>query len=100
MLIKLCSSLLLLLLFHLDLVRILEALKQPRLIALDIIPIPNANLPGSQPIFPTSSEQRMSRQPLDYLSDELSRTQGQSSIAQRSKHDLKAYLSPDVVTDL
>ena len=78
----------------------MEAPKQQCLIALDIIPIPNANLPGSQPIFPTSSEHRMSRQPLDYLSDELSRTQGQSSIAQRSKHDLKAYLSPDVVTDL
>ncbi len=42
----------------------------------------------------------MARQPLNYLNEELSKTQGQSSIAQRSKHDLMAYLNPDVITDL
>ena len=75
-------------------------LEQRHLISLDVIPAPNANLPGSQQIFPTANEHRIARQPLDYLNEELSKTQGQSSIAQRSKHDLLAYLSPDVVTDL
>ena len=71
-----------------------------RLIFADIIPIPNSNLPGSQSPFSTSKEHRISRQSLAYLDEELSRTQGQSSIAQRSKNDLKAYLNPDVITDL
>lgn len=89
---------------------------QPRLLSVDealqfspfssivpfgpnIIPTPNADLPGSQPIFSTSDERHISRQPLEYLGEELSRTQGQSSVAQRSKHELKAYLNPDVITD-
>lgn len=71
-----------------------------RLIFSDLIPIPNSNIPGSQPPFSTSKEHRISRQPLAYLDEELSRTQGQSSIAQRSKNDLKAYLNPDVITKL
>ena len=66
----------------------------------DIIPTPNANLPGPRHVFPTAKEHRIARQPLDYLSGELSRTQGKSSIAQRSKHDLLAFLGPDIVTDL
>lgn len=75
-------------------------LKQRHLTAPGIIPTPNANLPGSQNIFPIADEARTARQPLDYLSGELSKSQGQSSIAQRSKHDLLVYLSPDAVTDL
>lgn len=75
-------------------------LKQRHLTAPGIIPTPNANLPGSQNIFPTPNEDRIARQPLDYLGEELSKSQGQSSIAQRSKHDLLVYLSPDAVTDL
>ena len=71
-----------------------------RLIFSDIIPVPNSNIPGSQPPCSTSKEHRISRQPLAYLDEELSRTQGQSSIAHRSKNDLKGYLNPDVITDL
>ena len=66
----------------------------------DIIITPNANLPGSQPIFPTPEEHRCARQPLDYLDEELSRFQGQSSVVQRAKTELKAYLNQDDVTDL
>ena len=73
---------------------------QRHLTSSDVIPTPNANLPGSQQMFPTANEHRIARQPLDYLSEELSKTQGKSAIAQRSKHDLLTYLSPDVVTDL
>lgn len=97
---KLCSSLLSLPLFLLVLVSVTRPPKQHRLTPPDIIPTPNANLPGSQPIFSTSKEHRTSRQPLEYLDEELSRTQGQSGIAERSKHDLKAYLNPEVITDL
>lgn len=97
---KLCNSLLSLRLFRLVLVRVTGVPKQQRLTPSDIIPTPNANLHGPPSIFTTSNEHRMSRQPLDYLGEELSRTQGQSSIAQRSKHDLKAYLDPHVITDL
>lgn len=79
---------------------LLDFVKQQRLTPPDIIPTPNADLPGSQPIFSTSDERHISRQPLEYLGEELSRTQGQSSVAQRSKHELKAYLNPDVITDL
>lgn len=75
-------------------------LKKRHLTPSDIIPTPNANLPGSEQIFPTASEHRVARQPLDFLDEELSNTQGLSSIAQRSKHDLLIYLNPDVVTDL
>lgn len=75
-------------------------LKQRHLTSSDVIPTPNANLSGSQQIFPSANEHRIARQPLDYLSEELSKTQGKSSMAQRSKHDLLTYLSPDVVTDL
>lgn len=97
---KLCSSLLSLPLFHLVLVSVTAVPKQSHLTPPDIIPTPNANLPGSQPIFSTSNEHRTSRQPLDYLNEELSRTQGQSSVVHRSKHDLQAYLNPDIVTYL
>lgn len=97
---KLCSSLPSLLSFHLVLVSVTRVPKQQRLTPPDIIPTPNANLPGSQPIFSTSNEHRISRQPLDYLGEELFRSQGQSSIVQRSKHDLMAYLNPNVITDL
>lgn len=65
----------------------------------DIIPAPDANLPGSQPIFPIPNEYQTSRQSLLFLDEDLSRTQGQSSVAHRSKNDLKAYLNPDVITD-
>ncbi|KAL2039924.1 hypothetical protein N7G274_007327 [Stereocaulon virgatum] len=65
----------------------------------DIIPIPNVNLPNSQPLFPTPQEQQTARQPLDYLNDELSRTQGQSNVAQRARDDLMSYLSQDNITD-
>ena len=75
-------------------------LTQRHLTIPDVVPTPNANLPGSHQIFPTAKEHRIARQPLDYLSEELSKTQGQSSVAQRSKHDLLVYLSPDAVTDL
>ncbi len=75
-------------------------LGQQRLTPPDIITIPNANLPGSQTIFSTSNEHSKSRQPLEYLDEELSKTQGQSSITQRSKDDLKAYLNPNAITDL
>ena len=78
----------------------IEAPKQQRLTPPDIIPAPNANVPGSQPIFATPNEHRMSRQPLLYLDEDLSRTQGQSSVAQRSKNDLKAYLNSEFITDL
>lgn len=101
MLMKLCNSPLSLQLFHLVPVRFTGFPKQQRrLTPLDIIPTPNANLHGSQPIFTTSDEHRVSRQPLDYLDKELSRNQGQSSIVQRSKQELKAYLNADVITDL
>ena len=97
---KLCNSLHSPLLFLLVLVGVAEFLRQSHLTPPDIIPTPNANLPGSQPIYPTANEHHMARQPLTYLNDELSRTKGQSSIAQRSKHELMAYLNPDVTTDL
>lgn len=67
---------------------------------LDIIPIPNANLPDSQPLFPNPQEQQTARQPLDYLNEELSRTQGQSNVVQRARDDLMSYLSQDNITDL
>lgn len=74
--------------------------KQQRLTPPDIVPTPNSNLPSSQPIFSTPNEHRISRRSLDYLGEELSRTQEPSSIVQHSKRELKAYLHPDVITDL
>lgn len=74
--------------------------EQRRLTPPDIIPTPNANVPSSQPIFLTAKEHRLARQPLDHLNEELSKSRGQSNIAQRSKNALKAYLNADVVTDL
>ena len=100
MLMRLCSSPPSLLSFRLVLVSIDEVAKQPRLILLDVIPTPKSNFPNSLPVFQTANEHRMARQPLDYLSEELSKSQGQSSIAQRSKHDLIAYLNPAIITDL
>ena len=97
---KLCNTRLFLQLFRLVLVSITEDLKQQCLIPPDVIPTPNANLPGSQPIFSTIHEHGIARQQLDLLNDELSKSKGQSSIAQRSKRDLVAYLNPDVITDL
>ena len=70
------------------------------LIMIDIIPIPNANLPGSQPIFSTPEEKCSARQSLEYLNSEVSRTNGQSTLAQRARHDLKPYLDQEGVTDL
>ena len=67
---------------------------------LDIIPAPNVNFSSPHPIFPTLPEQRAARQPLDILDEELAKTRGQSSMAQRAKDDLKSYLSQDVITDL
>ena len=97
---KLCNSLLSPLLFLLDLVSVADILRHSHLTSPDIIPTPNANLPGSQPVFPTANEHHIAHQSLTYLNDELSKTQGQSSIAQRSKLELMAYLNPDVITDL
>ena len=67
---------------------------------IDIIPAPNLNFSSPHPIFPTLPEQRAARQPLDILDEELAKTRGQSSMAQRVKDDLKSYLSQDVITDL
>lgn len=67
---------------------------------LDIIPAPTLNFSSPYPIFPTVPEQRAARQPLDILDEELAKTRGQSSMAQRVKDDLKSYLSQDVITDL
>ena len=67
---------------------------------LDIIPAPNVNFSSPHPIFPTLPEQRAARQPLDILDEDLAKTRGQSSIAQRAKDDIKSYLSQDVITDL
>ena len=67
---------------------------------IDIIPAPNVNFSSPHPIFHTLPEQRAARQPLDILDEDLAKTRGQSSMAQRAKDDLKSYLSQDVITDL
>jgi len=68
--------------------------------SVDIIPTPNAHLSSSQPIFPTLPDQSIGRQSLNYLNEELSKTNGQSITAQRVKQDLKPYLDRDMITDL
>jgi len=68
--------------------------------SVDIIPTPNARLSSSQPIFPTLPDQSIGRQSLNYLNEELSKTNGQSITAQRVKQDLKPYLDRDMITDL
>ena len=67
---------------------------------LDIIPIPDADLSGSQPIFPTVPELSMARQPLEFLNEELRKTNGKSGVVHRVRHDLKPYLDPETITDL
>ena len=68
--------------------------------SLDIIPAPHVNFSSPHPVFPTPPEQRAARQPLDILDEDLAKTRGQSSMAQRAKNDLQSYLSQDVITDL
>ena len=67
---------------------------------LDIIPAPHVNFSSPHPVFPTLPEQHAARQPLDILDEDLAKTRGQSSMAQRAKNDLQSYLSQDVITDL
>ena len=62
--------------------------------------MPNANLPSSQQTLSTLLEQHNIRQPLHYLDEDLAKTEGQSSAAQRARHDLKQFLDPAFISDL
>jgi len=65
-----------------------------------VVPIPNANLPGSHPVHSTLPEQHAARQPLHKLNEDLIKTQGRSSSAQLARRDLKSFLDPALISDL
>lgn len=69
----------------------------------DIVPLPNARLPGSQPIFPTQSEKAVARQPLNVLDKDIAHSRdsrGQSKLAQATLKDLRPYLDKNAITNL
>ena len=66
----------------------------------DIIPVPNAHVHAPQPLFTSSSEQHRAREQLEYLNHDLVRNDGNMSVAQRVKGDLKPLLDQSTVTDL
>lgn len=65
----------------------------------DIVPVPNANVPGPISVFETPSERDHARRPLDFLNQELAKGAGSSSVAEHVERDLKALLDPDTITD-
>ncbi len=62
--------------------------------------MPNARLPGQHYNFIHGGEGQASRQPLDFLNQELARSQGHSSAANRAEYDLKSLLDGNYITDL
>jgi len=87
-------------LFHSAQVLVTQFIGQAFANSAGIVPIPNANLSGSQQAYSTLPEQHTTQQSLHYLDEELIKTQGLSSAAQRARHDLKTFLDPAFISDL
>lgn len=67
---------------------------------LDIVPLPNARLLGSQPIFSTQSEKSGAKQSLNVLDRDIAHSRGQSKLAQATLKDLRPYLDKNAITNL
>ncbi|MCJ1306040.1 Sister chromatid cohesion protein 2, partial [Hypocenomyce scalaris] len=65
----------------------------------DVIPLPTVGLPGTQPIFSTTSERELARQPIELLNREMGQSSGTSRLLQRTSQDLQPYLDPDQLTE-
>lgn len=65
----------------------------------DIVPLPNARLLGSQPIFPTQSEKSGAKQSLNVLDKDIGQSRGQSKLAQATLNDLRPYLDKNAITN-
>ena len=66
----------------------------------DIVPLPNARLPGSYSIFPTQAEKSGARQSLNVLDRDIAHSRGQSKLAQATLKELRPYLDKKVITNL
>jgi hypothetical protein len=65
-----------------------------------IIPSLIANIPSSQPIFSSPSEQHAARQHVQLLDRELTQGQRESGLAQLALKSIKPYLDQDSITNL
>lgn len=68
-------------------------------LSLDIVPLPNARIPGPVSVFATPSEREHARRPLDFLNQELANGAGPSRVAEQAERALKDLLDPDTITD-
>lgn len=67
---------------------------------LDVVPLPNARLLGSRPIFLIPSEQSVARQPLNILDRGIIQSEGYSHLAQSTLNEIRPFLDEKVVTNL
>ncbi|KAL9125077.1 MAG: hypothetical protein Q9217_005660 [Psora testacea] len=66
----------------------------------DVVPIPNANIPGILSAFSDPYEYKAVRQQLDQLSQDLTRDEGRLNNAHRLLEELNGFLDPADITDL
>lgn len=67
---------------------------------VDIVPMPHAEVSSSGAIFPSLTDQKASRQPLEFLDSDITKNQGSSSLAQNALGVVKGYLDSSQITDL
>lgn len=66
----------------------------------DIVPMPHAEVSSSGPILPSPTDRKTSRQPLELLDSDITKNQGNSSLAQNALGVVKGYLDSSQITDL
>ena len=64
-----------------------------------IIPVPNADIPISAPIFSNPAEIKEAKQSLNQLDESLIQSRGHSEVIEQVLQDLRSLLDPDTVVE-
>ena len=79
---------------------ILTSLLILTIVLLGIIPLPNTEIPTSQPLFSSPAERQTARQSLDLIDRSLANGYGQSDLANHTISMLQPLLNPNNISEL
>lgn len=71
-----------------------------RLTAIDIIPMPDAELSGYSTAFDTAADQAEAQRQLDHLNWQLTQNADRNGLAAQAEETLRSLLDPEQLTDL